>query len=147
MNTDHSVLMVDDQPRTRQSLRAFLLASFWIGKILEAENGLDAIRIALEGRSDFVIAETYASCGEWKPGNLRQHGSRGLGSHPGTCEWLGRSFCRSVRSNTLLDGRARSNRRPGVAACAHPGRSDHGFPAGGEPCPSFAGFYRWAPGR
>ncbi len=44
------LLIVDDQPRTRQSLRALLSANFHPDKILEAENGQDALAAV---RADF----------------------------------------------------------------------------------------------
>ncbi len=51
------LLIVDDQPRTRQSLRALLSANFHPGKILEAENGLEALAAVQTACPDLVILD------------------------------------------------------------------------------------------
>ncbi len=51
------LLIVDDQPRTRQSLRALLAASFYPDEILEAENGLDALAAVQTACPDLVILD------------------------------------------------------------------------------------------
>ncbi len=38
------ILIVDDQPRTRQSLKALLMTEFPLAIMLEAENGAEAIK-------------------------------------------------------------------------------------------------------
>ncbi len=51
------LLIVDDQSRTRQSLRALLSASFHPQEILEAENGLDALAAVEDACPDLVILD------------------------------------------------------------------------------------------
>ena len=52
-----SLLIVDDQRRARQSLRALLVARFPSIETREAENGLDAVKRATEWRPDIVLMD------------------------------------------------------------------------------------------
>ncbi len=50
-------LIVDDQPRARQSLRALLATCPQIGGMSEAANGLEALRCVEECRPDVVLMD------------------------------------------------------------------------------------------
>lgn len=49
------ILIVDNQPRTRQSLRALLATWPEIGEIQEARSGLEAVRLVEGFRPDLVL--------------------------------------------------------------------------------------------
>jgi CheY-like chemotaxis protein len=51
------VLIVDDQRRARQSLRALLITRFPSIETEEAENGLEAVRRVTEWRPDIVLMD------------------------------------------------------------------------------------------
>ena len=51
------IMIADDQPRTRQSLRALLSAGFHPDEIWEAENGEEAFRIVMESSPHLVILD------------------------------------------------------------------------------------------
>jgi DNA-binding NarL/FixJ family response regulator len=51
------ILIVDDQKRARQSLRALLSAAFHGVKILEAGNGAEALRVVEEARPRLVVMD------------------------------------------------------------------------------------------
>ena len=57
MHTNLRFLIADDQARTRQSLRALLLASFQTGEIIEAENGLEALQSVQDRCPDLIIMD------------------------------------------------------------------------------------------
>jgi DNA-binding NarL/FixJ family response regulator len=51
------VLIVDDQPRARQSLKALLATWFKAGEIQEASSGHEALRLAEESWPDVVLMD------------------------------------------------------------------------------------------
>jgi NarL family two-component system response regulator LiaR len=51
------ILIVDDQPRARQSLRALLSTWPAAGEIREAEDGYEAVRLAQEMQPDVVLMD------------------------------------------------------------------------------------------
>ncbi len=51
------VLIVDDQPRARQSMKALLCAWFSFGEISEAESGAEAVRLAEEYKPDLILMD------------------------------------------------------------------------------------------
>ena len=51
------ILIVDDQRRTRQSLKALLATKFQSMEILEAANGLEATRCAEEAQPQIVLMD------------------------------------------------------------------------------------------
>jgi DNA-binding NarL/FixJ family response regulator len=51
------LLIVDDQRRTRQSLRALLSTEFPLIKLLEAENGVEALNRAEDWLPDIVLLD------------------------------------------------------------------------------------------
>ena len=57
MNKVLRILIVDDQRRARQSLKALLATRFQPIEIREAENGIDAIRCAEEWRPHVVLMD------------------------------------------------------------------------------------------
>ncbi len=50
-------LIVDDQPRARQSLKALLATCAQIGRVSEAANGQEAMRSVEECRPDLVLMD------------------------------------------------------------------------------------------
>lgn len=57
MDRKIKVLVVDDQPRSRQSLKALLVTWPALGDIREAENGIEALRLAKEFEPDIVLVD------------------------------------------------------------------------------------------
>jgi CheY-like chemotaxis protein len=57
MQTKINVLIVDDQPRARRSLRALLSTLPQVASIREAGNGLEAIRCVEESQPDVVLMD------------------------------------------------------------------------------------------
>jgi NarL family two-component system response regulator LiaR len=57
MSTSISVLIVDDQPRARQSLHALLSTSPQIISIGQAANGLEAVRYVEQSQPDAVLMD------------------------------------------------------------------------------------------
>jgi DNA-binding NarL/FixJ family response regulator len=53
------ILIVDDQRRARQSLRALLASNFPGSELFEAENGPEALRLAAECRPQVVIMDAH----------------------------------------------------------------------------------------
>ena len=53
----HSVLVVDDEPIARRTLREYLGRVEWVGKIEEASDGLTAIRIANTTRPHLILLD------------------------------------------------------------------------------------------
>jgi DNA-binding NarL/FixJ family response regulator len=51
------ILIVDDQPRARQSLRALLSTVPQVRDIREAANGQEAVRLAVESQPDVVLMD------------------------------------------------------------------------------------------
>jgi len=51
------VLIVDDQPRSRNSVRALLSTWSWVGEIREATNGREALGLVWEFRPDVVLMD------------------------------------------------------------------------------------------
>jgi YesN/AraC family two-component response regulator len=51
------VLIVDDQPRTRQSLKALLITGLQVEEIREAANGQEAVRLVDESQPDVVLMD------------------------------------------------------------------------------------------
>jgi DNA-binding NarL/FixJ family response regulator len=52
-----NVLIVDDQPRARQSLRALLSTWSWVGETHEASNGREAVQLVDQLRPDVVLMD------------------------------------------------------------------------------------------
>ncbi len=50
-------LIVDDQPRARQSLKALLATCAQIGQVNEAANGQEAVRCVKESQPDVVLMD------------------------------------------------------------------------------------------
>jgi DNA-binding NarL/FixJ family response regulator len=59
MTVTLSILIVDDQRRARQSLRALLASNFTALKLFEAENGPEALRLAAECRPQVVVMDAH----------------------------------------------------------------------------------------
>jgi two-component system NarL family response regulator len=57
MTESLKVLVVDDQPRARQSLRALLATWPQVGQVQEAANGKQAIGLVLESLPDVVLMD------------------------------------------------------------------------------------------
>jgi DNA-binding NarL/FixJ family response regulator len=57
MSTSISVLIVDDQPRARQSLHALMSTSPQIISIGQAANGLEAVRYVEQSQPDAVLMD------------------------------------------------------------------------------------------
>ncbi len=51
------VLIVDDQPRARKSLKALLSTWSWVGEIHEASNGREAVQLVRELQPDVVLMD------------------------------------------------------------------------------------------
>jgi YesN/AraC family two-component response regulator len=51
------VLIVDDQPRSRNSVRALLSTWSWIGEVREATNGREALDLVREFEPDVVLMD------------------------------------------------------------------------------------------
>ena len=51
------ILIVDDQPRARRSLKALLATKFELAETCEATNGMDAIRCVDECKPDIVLMD------------------------------------------------------------------------------------------
>jgi NarL family two-component system response regulator LiaR len=51
------ILIVDDQPRARKSLRALLSTWSQVGKMDEANNGREAVELVREGQPDVVLMD------------------------------------------------------------------------------------------
>ncbi len=51
------VLIVDDQPRTRQSLKALVITWLQTSEVSEAANGAEAVRLAAEFKPDLVLMD------------------------------------------------------------------------------------------
>jgi len=51
------ILIVDDQPRARQSLKALLATKFQLAETCEAANGKEAIRCVDECQPDIVVMD------------------------------------------------------------------------------------------
>jgi DNA-binding NarL/FixJ family response regulator len=51
------VLVADDQPRARKSLKALLSTWPWVGEIHEASNGREAVELVEELRPDVVLMD------------------------------------------------------------------------------------------
>ena len=59
MNEQVQVLIVDDQPRARQSLKALLATWPLIGAVREATNGEEAIGSVEQARPDIVLMDVH----------------------------------------------------------------------------------------
>jgi YesN/AraC family two-component response regulator len=57
VNKKIKVLIVDDQPRSRQSLKALLATWPAVAGIREAANGVEALRLAEEHRPDLALID------------------------------------------------------------------------------------------
>ena len=57
MSESVQILIVDDQPRARQSLRALLATWPSIGTMREANNGADAIESVAQAQPDLVLMD------------------------------------------------------------------------------------------
>ena len=55
--TKHKVLVVDDQPRARKSIKTLLTTWSEVGQIQEAANGREAIRLTEESQPDIVLMD------------------------------------------------------------------------------------------
>jgi len=51
------ILVVDDQPRTRQSLKALLVTCPQVEEVREAANGRQAVRLVEESQPDVVLMD------------------------------------------------------------------------------------------
>jgi DNA-binding NarL/FixJ family response regulator len=51
------ILIVDDQPHTRRSLRALFAAKFRCAEVNEAEDGVEAIRCVEQSKPDVVVMD------------------------------------------------------------------------------------------
>jgi len=51
------VLIVDDQPRSRNSVRALLSTWSWAGEVREASNGREALELVREFEPDVVLMD------------------------------------------------------------------------------------------
>lgn len=51
------VLIVDDQPRARDSMQALLSTCPWVGEVREARNGREAIDMAGKSQPDVVLID------------------------------------------------------------------------------------------
>jgi YesN/AraC family two-component response regulator len=51
------VLIVDDQPRARKSLKALLSTWSWVGEMHEAANGREAVQLVKELQPDVVLMD------------------------------------------------------------------------------------------
>jgi YesN/AraC family two-component response regulator len=52
-----NILIVDDQPRARRSLKALLSTWSWIGEMHEARNGREAVQLVQQLRPDVVLMD------------------------------------------------------------------------------------------
>jgi len=52
-----NILIVDDQPRARQSLKALLSTWSWVGEMHEASNGREALQLVERLRPDVVLMD------------------------------------------------------------------------------------------
>lgn len=52
-----SILIVDDQPRARDSMKALLSTCSWIGEVCEAANGREAVERVGRFRPDVVLID------------------------------------------------------------------------------------------
>lgn len=51
------ILIVDDQPRARDSMKALLSTCAWIGEIREARNGREAVELCGKSQPDVVLID------------------------------------------------------------------------------------------
>ena len=58
------ILIVDDQRRARQSLKALLDTKFQLTQILEAENGVEAVKYVKEWLPDIVLMDARMPHGD-----------------------------------------------------------------------------------
>lgn len=61
MSSQIRVLIIDDRPHVRQSLKALLETVPQVESVLEAGNGRDAIPLVTQGRVDVVIMDVRMS--------------------------------------------------------------------------------------
>jgi CheY-like chemotaxis protein len=59
MERTHRILIVDDQPRVRQSMRALLGSGMLLNEVREAANGVEALRCLETFHPDLVLMDIW----------------------------------------------------------------------------------------